>query len=69
MSENRTMTIPAHDGQITSLAASSSGVVASTGHDKYVKLWGSQLPTRTGPNFEFLTPLASCCSSAVLKIA
>ncbi|GJN37314.1 hypothetical protein PR202_gb26252 [Eleusine coracana subsp. coracana] len=33
MSENRTMTIPAHDGLITSLAVSSSGMVASTGHD------------------------------------
>ncbi|KAK3164043.1 hypothetical protein QOZ80_1AG0011820 [Eleusine coracana subsp. coracana] len=34
MSENKTMTIPAHDGLITSLAVSSSGTVASTGHDK-----------------------------------
>ncbi|TVU21572.1 hypothetical protein EJB05_31218 [Eragrostis curvula] len=44
LSENRTMTISAHDGLITSLAASSSGMVASTGHDKHVKLWGSPLP-------------------------
>jgi WD40 repeat protein len=45
MSENRTMTIPAHDGLVTSLATSSTGMVASTGHDKYVKLWGSPLST------------------------
>uniref|UniRef100_A0A0A9EB78 Uncharacterized protein n=1 Tax=Arundo donax TaxID=35708 RepID=A0A0A9EB78_ARUDO len=39
MSENRTMTVEAHEGLISALATSSSGLVASTGHDKYVKLW------------------------------
>ncbi|KAG8053226.1 hypothetical protein GUJ93_ZPchr0001g31078 [Zizania palustris] len=39
MSENRTMTLAAHDGLITALATSSSGLVASTSHDKFVKLW------------------------------
>lgn len=39
MSENRTMTLAAHDGLISALASSSSGLVASASHDKYVKLW------------------------------
>uniref|UniRef100_A0A0E0BXZ7 LisH domain-containing protein n=2 Tax=Oryza meridionalis TaxID=40149 RepID=A0A0E0BXZ7_9ORYZ len=39
MSENRTMTLAAHDSLITALASSSSGLVASTSHDKFVKLW------------------------------
>ncbi|KAJ1282326.1 hypothetical protein BS78_03G043200 [Paspalum vaginatum] len=39
MSENRSMTIAAHDGLISAVASSSSGLVASTSHDKYVKLW------------------------------
>ncbi|KAJ8442358.1 hypothetical protein Cgig2_018614 [Carnegiea gigantea] len=40
MVENKTMTLPAHEGQITSLAVSSvTGFVASASHDKCVKLW------------------------------
>ncbi|WVZ72535.1 hypothetical protein U9M48_020975 [Paspalum notatum var. saurae] len=39
MSENRSMTIAAHDSLISAVASSSSGLVASTSHDKYVKLW------------------------------
>ncbi|KAG0536273.1 hypothetical protein BDA96_03G049800 [Sorghum bicolor] len=39
MSENRSMTIAAHDSLVSALASSSSGLVASTSHDKYVKLW------------------------------
>ncbi|RCV24923.1 hypothetical protein SETIT_5G125300v2 [Setaria italica] len=39
MAENRSMTIAAHDSLISAVASSSSGLVASTGHDKYVKLW------------------------------
>ncbi|XP_014754915.1 transcriptional corepressor LEUNIG isoform X1 [Brachypodium distachyon] len=39
MSENRSMTVAAHDGLISALASSSSGVVASVSHDKHVKLW------------------------------
>ncbi|XP_006643822.1 transcriptional corepressor LEUNIG-like [Oryza brachyantha] len=39
MSENRTMTLAAHDSLITALASSSSGLVASTSHDKFLKLW------------------------------
>lgn len=40
MSENKTMTISAHDGLIASLSVSGvTGLVASAGHDKVVKLW------------------------------
>jgi len=40
MSENKTMTLPAHEGLITSLAVSTAtGLVASASHDKLVKLW------------------------------
>ncbi|PRQ46501.1 putative transcription factor WD40-like family [Rosa chinensis] len=40
MSENKTMTLHAHDKLVSSLAASSStGMVASASHDKCVKLW------------------------------
>ncbi|CAL4965614.1 unnamed protein product [Urochloa decumbens] len=39
MVENRSMTVAAHDSLISAVASSSSGLVASTGHDKYVKLW------------------------------
>ncbi|KAL6626853.1 hypothetical protein ACP70R_030579 [Stipagrostis hirtigluma subsp. patula] len=39
LSENRTMTVAAHDSQVSAVASSSTGLVASTGHDKYVKLW------------------------------
>ncbi|KNA14920.1 hypothetical protein SOVF_102960 isoform A [Spinacia oleracea] len=40
MTENKTMTLVAHEGQITSLATSSvTGFVASASHDKCVKLW------------------------------
>ncbi|KAG6409643.1 hypothetical protein SASPL_127684 [Salvia splendens] len=40
MTENKTMTLSAHDGLIASLAVSSvAGVVASASHDKIVKLW------------------------------
>ncbi|EMS61864.1 Transcriptional corepressor LEUNIG [Triticum urartu] len=39
MVENRSMTVAAHDGLISALASSSSGLVASVSHDKHVKLW------------------------------
>ncbi|CAO2185900.1 unnamed protein product [Urochloa humidicola] len=39
MAENRSMTVAAHDSLISAVASCSSGLVASTGHDKYVKLW------------------------------
>lgn len=40
MSENKTMTLSAHDGLIAALAASPvTGLVASASHDKFVKLW------------------------------
>ncbi|KAF3505962.1 hypothetical protein F2Q69_00009711 [Brassica cretica] len=40
MSENKTMTLPAHEGLIASLAVSTAtGLVASASHDKLVKLW------------------------------
>ncbi|KAJ9546786.1 hypothetical protein OSB04_019329 [Centaurea solstitialis] len=40
MSENKTMTLAAHDGLIAGLALSTStGLVASASHDKIVKLW------------------------------
>ncbi|KAG6389546.1 hypothetical protein SASPL_151017 [Salvia splendens] len=40
MTENKTMTLSAHDGLIASLAVSTvAGVVASASHDKIVKLW------------------------------
>eukprot|EP00252_Welwitschia_mirabilis_P005203 TRINITY_DN1568_c0_g6_i2.p1 TRINITY_DN1568_c0_g6~~TRINITY_DN1568_c0_g6_i2.p1 ORF type:complete len:882 (-),score=202.48 TRINITY_DN1568_c0_g6_i2:799-3444(-) len=40
MTENKTMIIPAHDGLVAALAASSgTGMVASASHDKSVKLW------------------------------
>ena len=40
MTENKTMTISAHDGLIAALAVSGvSGLVASASHDKIVKLW------------------------------
>uniref|UniRef100_A0A7N0VJV0 Uncharacterized protein n=1 Tax=Kalanchoe fedtschenkoi TaxID=63787 RepID=A0A7N0VJV0_KALFE len=40
MTENKTMTLSAHDGLIASLAMSTAtGLVASASHDKMVKLW------------------------------
>ncbi|KAG6772752.1 hypothetical protein POTOM_024172 [Populus tomentosa] len=40
MNENKTMTLPAHDGLIAALAVSTAtGLVASASHDKLVKLW------------------------------
>ncbi|KAG8375504.1 hypothetical protein BUALT_Bualt10G0106700 [Buddleja alternifolia] len=40
MSENKTLTLSAHDGLIASLAVSTvAGLVASASHDKIVKLW------------------------------
>ncbi|KAL6501931.1 hypothetical protein OROGR_027064 [Orobanche gracilis] len=40
MSENKTMTLSAHEGLIASLAVSTvTGLVASASHDKIVKLW------------------------------
>nr|GMD28694.1 transcriptional corepressor LEUNIG-like isoform X1 [Ipomoea batatas]GME16998.1 transcriptional corepressor LEUNIG-like isoform X1 [Ipomoea batatas] len=40
MTENKTMTIPAHEGLIASLAVSTAaGLVASASHDKLIKLW------------------------------
>ncbi|GMQ03276.1 hypothetical protein CsSME_00049147 [Camellia sinensis var. sinensis] len=40
MSENKTMTLQAHDGLIAGLAVSTvTGLVASASHDKIVKLW------------------------------
>ncbi|WOK95788.1 transcriptional corepressor LEUNIG-like isoform X2 [Canna indica] len=40
MKDNKTMTLPAHDGLIAALAASNvTGVIASASHDKCVKLW------------------------------
>ncbi|CAK7353500.1 unnamed protein product [Dovyalis caffra] len=40
MSENKTMTLPAHEGLIAALAVSTAtGLVASASHDKFVKLW------------------------------
>nr|XP_023870421.1 transcriptional corepressor LEUNIG-like [Quercus suber]POE88781.1 transcriptional corepressor leunig [Quercus suber] len=40
MSENKTMTLSAHDGLIAALAVSTvTGLVASASHDKFVKLW------------------------------
>lgn len=40
MSENKTMTLTAHEGLIAALAVSTAtGYVASASHDKFVKLW------------------------------
>ncbi|KAL5071413.1 hypothetical protein RYX36_022300 [Vicia faba] len=40
MTENKTMTLSAHDGLIAALAVSTvNGLVASASHDKFVKLW------------------------------
>ncbi|KAG1335520.1 transcriptional corepressor LEUNIG [Cocos nucifera] len=40
MDENKTMTLPAHEGLIAALAVSNvNGLVASASHDKFVKLW------------------------------
>ncbi|KAL6296548.1 hypothetical protein ACE6H2_004690 [Prunus campanulata] len=40
MTENKTMTLSAHDGLIAALAMSTvTGLVASASHDKFVKLW------------------------------
>ena len=40
MSENKTMTLSAHEGLIDGLAVSTvTGLVASASHDKCVKLW------------------------------
>ncbi|XP_056166566.1 transcriptional corepressor LEUNIG-like isoform X1 [Syzygium oleosum] len=42
MAENKTMSLPAHDGLIAALAVSNvTGLVASASHDKTVKLWKS----------------------------
>ncbi|KAL5975636.1 hypothetical protein ACLOJK_019962, partial [Asimina triloba] len=44
--ENKTMTLPAHDGLIAAVAASNVlGLVASASHDKFIKLWKGQLDT------------------------
>ncbi|KAF9616816.1 hypothetical protein IFM89_032666 [Coptis chinensis] len=40
MAENKTMTLPAHDGLVAALAVSNvTGLVASASHDRFVKLW------------------------------
>ncbi|VFQ73244.1 unnamed protein product [Cuscuta campestris] len=40
MTENKTVTLPAHEGLIASLAVSTvAGLVASASHDKIIKLW------------------------------
>ncbi|KAJ6833027.1 transcriptional corepressor LEUNIG isoform X1 [Iris pallida] len=40
MAQDKTMTLPAHEGKVASLAASSvTGMVASVSHDTFVKLW------------------------------
>lgn len=40
MSENKTMTLSAHEEIIAGLASSTvAGLVASVSHDKMVKLW------------------------------
>lgn len=40
MSENRTMTLSAHEGLIASLAVSNvTGLVASASHDKFIRFW------------------------------
>ncbi|XP_074268747.1 transcriptional corepressor LEUNIG_HOMOLOG-like isoform X3 [Silene latifolia] len=39
MAENRSMSIRAHENIVSALAASSTGMVASAGHDGSVKLW------------------------------
>ncbi|KAL2932864.1 Transcriptional corepressor [Bienertia sinuspersici] len=39
MTDNRSMTVPAHDNIVSALAASVTGMVASAGHDCAVKLW------------------------------
>ncbi|XAR69342.1 hypothetical protein NMG60_11000888 [Bertholletia excelsa] len=40
MTENKTMTLPAHEGLISDLAVSTvTGLVASASHDRIVKLW------------------------------
>ncbi|RYQ94613.1 hypothetical protein Ahy_B08g089550 isoform C [Arachis hypogaea] len=40
MTENKTMTLTAHEGLIASLAGSTvNGLVASASHDKFIKLW------------------------------
>ncbi|KAF8388396.1 hypothetical protein HHK36_027063 [Tetracentron sinense] len=40
MAENKSMTVPAHEGLIVALAQSPvTGMVASASHDKSVKLW------------------------------
>ncbi|XP_009367962.2 transcriptional corepressor LEUNIG_HOMOLOG-like isoform X4 [Pyrus x bretschneideri] len=40
ITENKTMTLPAHEGLIASLAVSTvTGLIASASHDKFVKIW------------------------------
>ncbi|KAK9726529.1 hypothetical protein RND81_05G221600 [Saponaria officinalis] len=39
MTDNRSMTVAAHDNIVSALAASTTGIVASAGHDCSVKLW------------------------------
>ena len=40
MSESKTMTLPAHEGLIAALSASTvTGLLASASHDKFIKLW------------------------------
>ncbi|TQD86795.1 hypothetical protein C1H46_027668 [Malus baccata] len=40
MTENKTMTLPAHEGLIDSLAVSTvTGLIASASHDTFVKIW------------------------------
>lgn len=47
MTENKTMTLSAHDGLIAALAVSTvNGLVASASHDRFVKLWKWPWPGR-----------------------
>ena len=53
MNENKTMTLPAHEGLIAALAVSTAtGLVASASHDKLVKLW------------KWYMIVSLCCSSS-----
>lgn len=68
MSENKTMTLSAHDGLIAALAVSTvTGLVASASHDKFVKLWKwyncLEVTSNTGLVF-FLLFYIHCWSNA-----
>lgn len=40
MTENKTLTLNAHDKLVSSLAVSAvNGMVASASHDKFIKIW------------------------------